>query len=230
MALVIRPRLCSALAAFGVTVALCSSAFADRTILVGGTVLEGKAIRKGDKVIVRLESGEITVPADTVERIEKSESVVGQFDARYAALPKGDVKARLALADYCRDHSMRAEERKLLLEVIDLDRDNAVARARLGFVKSEGGWLTREDALRAKGLVEHDGQWMTPADVAALERARLEREAAAERREAEDAELAAQRAQLSAQQTELDAQASHLPPDPYYSGYGAYYGGYYVAP
>jgi hypothetical protein len=213
------------LAAFGATIALSCPAFADRTFLVGGTVLEGKATRKGDKVVVRLEAGEISVPADSVERIEKSESVVGQFDARYAALPKGDVKARLALADYCRDHAMRAEERRLLLEVLDLDRDNVAARTRLGFVKTEVGWLTREDAMRAKGMVEHDGRWMTPADAAALERARVEREATVEQREAEEAELAAQRAQLSAQQAELDAQASHLPPDPYFSGY---YGGYYA--
>jgi hypothetical protein len=214
------------LAAFGATVAFAYPAFADRTFLVGGTVLEGKATRKGDKVVVRLESGEISVPADSVERIEKSESVVGQFDARYAALPKGDVKARLALADYCRDHAMRTEEHRLLLEVIDLDRDNVVARTRLGFVKSEGGWLTREDAMREKGMVEHDGRWMTPADAAALERARVEREAAVERRDAEEAELAAQRAQLSAQQAELDAQASRLP-DSFATGY---YGGYYGAP
>jgi hypothetical protein len=215
------------LAAFGATVALSCPALADRTFLVGGTVLEGKATRRGDKVVIRLEAGEISVPADSVERIEKSESVVGQFEARYAALPKGDVKARLALADYCRDHAMRAEERRLLLEVIDLDRDNAAARTRLGFVKSEAGWVTREDAMRAKGMVEQDGRWMTPADAAALERARVEREAAVERRDAEEAELAARRAQLSAQEAELDAQASHLPPDPYFSGY---YGGYYTVP
>jgi hypothetical protein len=230
MALRSRMRSHRLLAVFGATVALASPAFADRTILVGGTVLEGKATRKGDKVVIRLEAGEISVPADSVERIEKSESVVGEFDTRYAALQKGDVKARLALADYCRDHAMRAEERRLLLQVIDLDADNAAARARLGFVKTETGWLTREDAMRAKGMVEHDGRWMTPADAAAFERARVEREAAVERRDAEETELAARRAQLSAQQSELDAQGSRLPPDPYYSGYTPYYGGYYSAP
>jgi hypothetical protein len=79
--------------------------------------------------------------------------------------------------------------------------------------------------MRAKGMIEHDGRWMTLADAAALDAGPFEREAAVERRDAEEAELAAQRAQLSAQQAELDAQASHLPPDPYFSGY---YGGYYA--
>ena len=226
-----RLRLSLMLAGLGAALSVAEPALADRTILVGGTVLEGKATRKGDKVVVRLESGEITVPADSVERIEKSESIVGRFDARYASLPKGDVKARLALADYCRDHEMRTEEHRLLLEVLDLDHDNAVARARLGFVRSEGTWITREDAMRAKGMVQHDGQWMTPADAAALERARVEREAAAERREAEEAELSARRADLSAQQAEIDTQASRLPPETFVGGYlPYYYGSYYSAP
>lgn len=221
------------LGGFIASVAVTAPARADRTILVGGTVLEGKATRKGDKVIIRLESGEITVPADSVERIEKSESVVGQFETRYAALPKGDVKARLALADFCRDHAMRAEERRMLLEVIDLDTDNVQARTRLGYVKTDGAWLTHDDAMRARGLIQRDGQWMTPADAAALERARVEREAAAERRELADEELAAERRALSARQAELDVQAAHLPSSPPFTTYvpyyyGTTYGGFYA--
>ncbi|HEX4335646.1 MAG TPA: hypothetical protein VH062_07000 [Polyangiaceae bacterium] len=204
-----------------------SPARADRTFLVGGTVLDGKAVRKGDKVVIRLESGEITVPADSVERIEKSESVVSRFDAMYAKLPKGNVKARLELADYCRDHGMRTEEHRLLLEVVDLDRDNDTARSRLGFVKSESGWVTQADSMRAKGMVEHDGQWMTPADIAELERARVAREAAAERRESEEADLAARRHQLDAQQAEVDNEASRLSSAPFGGGYYPYYSTFY---
>jgi len=223
-----RSRL-SALLAIGTcaaSAAFARQALADRTFLVGGTVLEGTAVRKGDKVVIRLESGEISVPADSVERIEKSESIVSRFEATYAKLPKGNAKARLELADYCRDHGMRTEERRLLLEVIEIDADNVAARTRLGYVKSDGVWLTQADAMRAKGMIEHEGQWMTPADAAALERARIAREAAAERREAEEADLNARRQQLDAQQAELDAQASRLPPSPYYSGYAPYYSTY----
>jgi hypothetical protein len=222
-----RKTLLLALGLCGAGFVFTPSARADRVFLAGGTVLDGKAVRKGDKVVVRLESGEITVPADSVERIEKSESVVSHFDAMYGKLPKGNAKARLELADYCRDHAMRTEEHRLLLEVIDLDRDNASARARLGFVKSEGGWITEADAMRAKGMVEHDGQWMTQADVAQLERARVAREAAAERRESEEADLALRRQQLDAQQAELDAEAARLPSAPFGTGYYPYYNTFY---
>jgi hypothetical protein len=195
-------------------------AHADRTILVGGTVLEGKATRKGNKVVVQMESGEITVPADSVQRIETSESVVSKFEALYAALPSGDVKARLDLADYCRDHGMRNDERRLLLAVLDIDRDNAVARSRLGYVKTDTGWITHADAMRAKGMVEHEGQWVSPADLAQIERDRVEREAAAARREAEDREYQERRFQLANQQAEMDAQAARLQSQYYVSGYG----------
>jgi hypothetical protein len=216
------------------SVALCTTipARADRTFLVGGTVLEGKATRKGNKVIVQVESGEVAVPADSVQRIETSESVVGKFEALYAALPPGDAKARLALADYCRDHGMRSDEHRLLVAVLDIDRDNADARARLGYVKTETGWVTRADAMRAKGMVEHEGQWISRADLAQLEREQSERQAAAARREAEDRELQAKRFQLAAQEAELDAQAERLQHqsymNSYYSGYGYYsaYPGY----
>jgi hypothetical protein len=207
----------AALSAVCVTLS-ATPAFADRTFLVGGTVLEGKAVRKGDKVIVQLESGSITVPADSVERIEKAQSTVSRFDALYAALPKGEAKARLDLADYCRDHGMRAEERRLLLEVLDLDRENAAARARLGYVKTDAGWITQAEAMRASGLVQHEGDWVTRADLAEEERQRLAREAAAERREADDRRLQTERMQLATQQAAQEAEAARTSSFGYGSG------------
>jgi hypothetical protein len=203
---------------------------ADRAILVGGTVLEGKVTRKGNKVIVQVESGEVTVPADSVQRIESSESAISRFEALYAALPSGDAKARLALADYCRDHGMRSEERRLLLAVLDIDRDNAEARSRLGYVKTETGWMTYADSMRAKGMVQHEGQWVSRADLAQIERERAEREAAAVRREAADRELQAQRFQLAAQQAELDAQASRREAQSHWGYSSLYFPPIYGAP
>src|SRR4029077_2055128 len=86
---------------------LASHASADRVHLVGGNVIEGKATRSGDKVIVELESGQVVLPADSVQRIEAAESDVQRFEARYAKLARGDVKGMMALADFCRDHDMR---------------------------------------------------------------------------------------------------------------------------
>jgi hypothetical protein len=217
-----------ALSAACALTAISGVAKADRTYLVGGTVLEGKAKRVGQKVVVEIESGEISLPASAVERIEKGESTVSRFDARYAALRPGDTKARLDLADYCRDHDMRAREHRLLLEVLEIDESNAAARARLGYVKTEAGWATQAEVMRAKGLVLHEGRWVTPAEVRESERLQLEAEVAARRREEADAELAARRSALAAQQAELDAQRHAVQQQVRYGvAYPAYYAPYY---
>jgi hypothetical protein len=183
---------------------------ADRTFLVGGTVIEGKATRKAGKVVVEVESGEITLPADAVVRIEKTESVVSRFEARYGALAPRDAKGRLELADYCRDHDMRARERQLLLEVLEIDGNNAAARARLGYLKTDAGWVTQAEAMRARGLVERDGQWMSPSELRDMDRRDAEVEDRARQREAADADVATRRAQLAIREADLDAQQSRM--------------------
>jgi len=203
---------------------------ADKVFLSGGTVIEGKVTRKADKVVIEVESGEISVPAESVERIEKSASLVSRFEARYASMPPRDVKARLALADYCRDHDMRARERQLLLEVIELDPDNAAARERLGYVKTANGWVTEADAMRAKGLVQHEGRWVTRQEVMDEERLRLERETEARRRDEAQAEVHARQMQLATEQAALEAQASRLPPQPVVSVFTPYYSTFYRTP
>jgi hypothetical protein len=198
-------------------------ALADRVVLVGGTVIEGKVTKQNGKVVIQSESGEVAVPADSVARIEKAEPGVDRFDARYAALPPGDVRARLELADYCRSHDMRARERKLLLEVIDLDRDNETARARLGFVKTDAGWITQDEAMQAKGFVKEDGRWVNHSSAVEMERLRLEREALAQRREELEAQEHAKRMEAATKQTESDEQRNHLPSSYFDYAFGPYY-------
>jgi hypothetical protein len=152
----------------GAACTLSSAAYADRVVLVGGTVLEGKTTTKNGKVVVQTEAGEVAVPADSVSRIEKSESGTNGFESRYAALQPSDVQGRLDLADYCRSRDMRTRERKVLLEVIDLDKDNQKARARLGHVKTDAGWVTEDEAMQAKGFVKQDGQWVSRSQVLEL--------------------------------------------------------------
>ncbi len=222
---------------FGAACTLSAAARADRVVLVGGTVLEGKTTTKNGKVVVQTESGEVAVPADSVSRIEKSES--NGFEARYAALQPGDVQGRLDLADYCRSRDMRARERKLLLEVIDLDKDNQKARARLGHVKTDAGWMTEDEAMHAKGFVKQDGRWMSRTELVEMERLRMEKDAQARAYETAEAERQTKRIQESIRQTEMEAQAHRLYvpyyPPIYTSYYPPAYGAYrtnfgYVAP
>jgi hypothetical protein len=220
-------RFTPALCLLGAAFTLSAVAWADRVVLVGGTVLEGRVISKNGKVVVKTEAGEVAVPADSVTRIEKSESAASRFEARYAALSPGDVQGRLGLADFCRSRDMRAQERKLLLEVIEIDRDNEKARSRLGHVKTEHGWMTEAEAMQTKGFVRQDGRWISQADLLKLEQLRLEKEKVAQAEEKEAADRQAKRVQESMRQTELEAERHRLrvpyyPPVYYPPMYGSF--------
>jgi hypothetical protein len=54
----------------------------------------------------------------------------------------------LALADWCAEHELLDQERAHLTRVIDLAPDHAAARARLGFVRQNGGWVSGEELAR----------------------------------------------------------------------------------
>jgi hypothetical protein len=222
--------------------ALAGTARADDVHLEGGTVIEGKVTRSGDKVTIELESGQITLSADSVRRIDKRESNVERYERMRAELKPGDVSGRLALANFCRDHEMRGREQELLREIIDRAPDHAHARQRLGYVKDDsGGWITREEQYRARGMVQRDGVWMTSER--ALELARLEQETRTAQREREraEAQLEAER-RAQERQAQLDEQRAaqsqrYAPTDPYFVapygygyGYGLGYSGYRESP
>jgi hypothetical protein len=200
---------------------------ADEIHLVGGTQLDGKATRHGDKVIVEMESVQIVLSADSVERIDHKESTVQHYEALESKLQPGDVQGRLSLADFCRAHDMAAREKTLLREVIELDPNQAQARARLGFVKGPSGWITHDEQMRAQGFVQRDGQWVSPERALDLDRMHAEADAAAKQREAAEAELDAKRAEVAARKQQLaedeadrDSQPTAAPGYGYGYGYG----------
>ncbi|MDB4990732.1 MAG: hypothetical protein JWN04_5910 [Myxococcaceae bacterium] len=219
------PRL---LLIFGAFVLATSSARADEVHLAEGQVLVGTATIEGDKVVVELESGRITVPRSEVTRIEKSTTPLAQADARDAALKPSDVAGMLALANYCRDHDLFNKERDLLTRILTVAPNHAEARRRLGFVRQS---------------VDGHDTWVDHAEIAKHEEAeRLEHRQAQASLARKEAELAAATVKLQqdrarAQQEEEErAQKansiyairpySSYGAAPYGGGYGPYGGGY----
>jgi hypothetical protein len=180
-------------------------AHADRVHLVGGTSIEGKVTRGEDKVVITLESGALTLPAEAVERIESSESNVEKVEQRRARLRARDIKGRLELAEQCHEQQMSTCERELLREVIGLDPNNEQARTRLGYVKTDAGWVPYSDAMRAQGMVEYEGRWLDPRAALELERMRAETETAKRDSETARTKLEVEKTQLAMQQNELES-------------------------
>lgn len=133
-------------------------AHADKVHLQGGSVLEGKVAREGDKVLVRLESGSIRLEAASVLRIEVGETALERITKRRAALAEAAVAERMELANVCRTAELGRCERELLEEVIAREPNHAEARARLGYVRGESGWLTREEQTARAAAIERVAQ------------------------------------------------------------------------
>ncbi|HEX5103971.1 MAG TPA: polymorphic toxin-type HINT domain-containing protein [Pirellulaceae bacterium] len=58
------------------------------------------------------------------------------------------VAGQLALAEWCREHELADQARAHLTRVIDLNPDHALARAHLGFVRQNGGWVSSAEINR----------------------------------------------------------------------------------
>ncbi len=129
---------------------MAETASADEIFLQGGSKLEGKARREADTIVVELENGEVRLPADTVERIQRSTPPAEAAQRRRASLGANDIAGRLELAKYCREHELRATERALLLEIVDRAPDHAAARRMLGQVKTAQGWIDRSQQLQTQ--------------------------------------------------------------------------------
>ena len=201
---------------------------ADDVHLDNGEVIEGRAKRSGDKVVIELESGQISLSADSVKRIDKRESTVERYEKAYQKLPHDAVNERMQLANYCRDHGMRERERVLLQQVLERDPNHEQARKRLGYVKSADGWVTYAEHMRAQGQVQRDGQWMSREQVEELDRRQSQARAAANESQLESKKVALEREKLEVERQRLELERSrareaervrHMPVFGYY-GYG----------
>ena len=179
----------------------CLVTRADKVYLQSGSVLEGEVTREGDKVVVKLESGTIRLPAASVARIEAGETALARIARLRAELPKDAIEERLKLANECRAAELARCERELLEEVIARSPEHAEARLRLGHERGPNGWLTRKpNEQEEPPRRERDPR---TEDERIAERARLAREAELSRARAE---LALAREQLA-----LTRYPSYLP-------------------
>lgn len=192
---------------------------ADEVHLQSGSTIEGRASRDGDTVVVRVESGVIRLPADSVQRIDKSEASDDIAQRRRAALAPRDIRGRLELAAYCREHDLRATERALLEEVIALEPNHAQARRLLGYVRTEQGWVERR-AQEQRARDADNEAWLARERAREREQARAEvdRERALETRQLE-LEAARLRAARQHREEQMRARDSTYYGFPYAYGY-----------
>lgn len=156
---------------------LCLTARGDIIHLKTGRI-EGTVIKRaGGEVKIRLTRGGVaTVKEEDILGIEERKTARDIYNEMAAALKANDAEGHYALAAWCSDHGLKNEATAELAAVLKTNPDHAGARDDLGHVKTANGWLTREAAMREKGMVLFGGKWIAKEEAARLEkRARLKR-------------------------------------------------------
>jgi len=204
---------------------------ADRVLLANGRVLDDVvAVASEDGVEIRLGGGTMTLSHSQVRAVESTAASLTGYRARAHALATNGATTAadwLELARWARARSFDFGVREAALTAAEL----APGLPGLGGVMRElgyeldpasGRWLPLADALRARGWVEDEGEWM-PAELAARRAEERGRRAEERRREAEAARLEQLTALMEAQALAGAAQASA----PGYGGWPVWgYGGY----
>lgn len=197
---------------------------ADDVILKGGGKVSGRILSRTDTAVeVDVGAGTVRVPMTSVVRIDQRRSALDDYHDRATALRADDVPGWLQLAKWASSQGLGTQARTAYEQVLAVDPENAAANQGLGRVQLDGRWVSEEESYRARGFVQFEGEWMTPAEQDAILR---ERDAATRAEQATlDAERRAQDAEARAAEAEARAREAEAAV-PGNAGFPMYWGGY----
>ena len=180
---------------------------ADTVHLKSGGKLSGIVVSQNERAVeVEIGAGRVTMPMRLVERIDRGESSLSRYQARAHALDSSDVAGWLDLAEWARGAELSSQAREAYEHVLSVDPGNAAAHRGLEHHQVGGQWLTRDDAMAARGYVLFEGRWVMPAERdAALAQQDADRR---DRIETESARLALAAAEARAREAEARARTA----------------------
>jgi hypothetical protein len=202
-------------------VLLPQAAVADEVFLKGGGQLSGKIVsRSATKVEVDVGAGRIAVPASSVVRIEEGRSALQDYEERAGRLAAGDVEGWVALGGWATDHGLGSQAREAYHRALAASPDDPRANQALGNVQTGGRWLSEDESYRARGYVQYDGEWITPAEHDAILRER----AAEDSRDRQIREADSRAREAEARAAEAEAQARKAEAEQASEGIPLWYG------
>lgn len=150
-----------------------AGASADDVYLKGGGRVSGRIVQKTEtSVEIEVGAGKIAVPASRVEKIVEGKSSLDAYHERAGTLDPKDRDGWVALGRWASDQGLSSQAREAYHRVLAIDPNDRQANAALGNVQIGGSWVAEEEAYRARGFVQFEGEWMTPAEQAAIQRER----------------------------------------------------------
>ena len=209
------------------TLLLPPLAQADEVFLTSGGRLSGRIVSKTATTLeVDIGAGTISVPVSSVVRIEKGESPLQKYEMRAGRMAAGDVEGWLALGQWASDQGLSSQAREAYNRAKSAAPGDPRVNQALGNVQVDGRWVSQDDAYRAQGFVQFEGDWITAAEHDAILRERAaedERDRAVRQAQsdARDAEARAQEAEARARAAEAEAAQAGDEGIPYWYGWGA---------
>lgn len=180
---------------------------ADEVFLKGGGRLEGIVVEQDAKsVVIEMGPGRVTIPRSRVERIVGGSAALTTYRERASRLSATDTAGWFELALWAQGRGLTTQAQAAFERVVGIDPGNATAQRALDREWVDGRWLQRGDAMRARGLVEFEGRWVSREEREAALAERTEAELA-DRRQAE-AEARAREAEARAREAEARARAA----------------------
>jgi hypothetical protein len=146
-----------------------AAACADVLQLTGGGRIEGIVTDNGDSYDVRTTGGMCTVAKSQVKLIEKSETVIEKYEKAAKDVRDDDIEGRFRLAMICKEGNWTGKMREELGRVLKLDPSHEQAHTELGHELVDGKWMTRDEAMAAKGYVKFESKWVPQSYVIDVE-------------------------------------------------------------
>lgn len=160
---------------------------ADLVRLKGGGELRGVFLDKiapgrSASAPVRVETltgGVVTIAPDEVEFLAKRSRTTEEYEWK-ARLSPNTVAAHWELQEWCKTQGLKKERDAELLAIVTLEPDHEAAHRMLGHLRQNDKWMTRDEAMAAKGYVKYKGKYLFPQEIALLESSAVHREAETE--------------------------------------------------
>jgi hypothetical protein len=158
------------------TLGVMPSAGGDEFVLKSGARIHGEWLNSTEtpirRYVVQCQPGaRVTIDARQVSEHIRESSEVAEYH-RIAPRFPDTVASQLQLAEWCRVHDLKQQQREHLWRVIELDPDHADARRALGFNEIAGRWVTTKEFFQERGYVYYRGKWRLPQEVELLEEQR----------------------------------------------------------
>ena len=164
------PPAACAVALGAVLALLAPPACAETVELTNGNHLVASSVKRdgsGRYTIETPDGTSMLLPPGAVRKVTE-DGPQALYEQRSRAMPD-TLEAHRELAKWCQENQMGDEADHHWQRVLQFEPDDEDARVHLGYQKSGGRWMTRDEIMAGRGLQYYKGEYRTPQDIALRE-------------------------------------------------------------